>query len=87
MADDIASVPRNVHVMRGLDPHRREVLQVALDGVPVSIGYAAGLASAWLPADVGLRVATRRLEDLRREWHRLVEVSIGRALADLGRPA
>jgi hypothetical protein len=42
MADDIASVPRNVHVMRGLDPHRREILQLALDGVPCSLGYAAG---------------------------------------------
>jgi hypothetical protein len=85
--DDTCNVARNVHVMRGLDPRRREELQLALAGVPCSLGYAAGVASVLLPHEVGSRLTRRRLEALRREWHDLVDQSIGQALVDLGRPA
>jgi hypothetical protein len=73
--------------LRGLDDRRRAELQTFLDGVPISLGLAAGRASVWLPADVGARLARERLEELRREWHRLVDASIDRAVSELARPA
>jgi len=72
-----------ITALHALDPDRREILQCALDGVPISIGYAAGLASTWLPADIGPRLAARRLEQLRREWHEIVDDAVSRALRDV----
>jgi hypothetical protein len=74
----------NVTALPYLDERRRAELQHALDGVPLAIGYAAGIASQLLKHAHGPRQTARRLEELRRQWHHDVDHAITWALEDRG---
>lgn len=78
-ADNVVAFPAR------LSTRRREELQAALDGVPIALGLAAGMASVMIPFAYGDEVARRSLQRLRRTWHEDVDRSIDFALADLGR--
>lgn len=66
--------------LRRVDPRRRRDLHCALDAVPLTVGFAAWTAQVLLEYECGPRLAARRLEALRRQWHRDVDQAITRAL-------
>lgn len=72
--------PGRVIAFPHVDPRRAEQLRLALDGVPLAVGMAAGMAQVLFEAYCPRRLAHRRLEQLRHEWHQVVDDAIRWAL-------
>jgi len=94
IATDAASVPltpderqqaRGGDVVRlpRLNLRRRTELQRVLAAVPISVSYAAGIASVLLAYGHSPRVRRAEIERLRWGWHALVDDAVAHALEDV----